>query len=437
MESKTDNVTHLKDRAGDAKQWRSSRRLRMTPDSRDVYDIPLQEINVANPELFKTQSAFRYFQRLRDEAPVHYCGQSQYGPYWSITRYEDIIQVDKNHQVFSSSFEYGGITITGTPNSSNEMPNFISMDPPDHQQQRKAVAPGMAPRRLQVLESLIRERAEEILDQLPRNEPFDWVPKVSVELTGRMLATILGVSQADRHDLIKWSNAISNADDPNYATSGAEFYQTLAEMNAYFQEIWQEKKAKPGEDLISMLATSPATKNMGAKQLVGNMVLLMVGGNDTTRNSISGGVLALHQFPEQYNKLRADHSLIESMVPEIIRWQTPLISMRRTAVSDFEFKGQRIGKGDMVVMWYLSGNRDERAIDQPNEFIIDRKRPREHLSFGFGIHRCLGNRLAEMQLRVVWEEILKRFNRVEVLGEPVRASSTVFNAIQSMRVQLS
>ena len=252
-----------------------------------------------------------------------------------------------------------------------------------------------------------------------------------------MLATILGVSQADRYDLIKWSNAISNADDPNYATSGAEFYQTLVEMNAYFQAIWQEKKVNPGEDLISMLATSPATKDMGAKQLVGNMVLLMVGGNDTTRNSISGGVLALNQFPEQYNKLHADHSLIEGMVPEIIRWQTPLISMRRTAVSDFEFKGQHIGKGDMVVMWYLSGNRDERAIDQPSEFIIDRKRPREHLSFGFGIHRCLGNRLAEMQLRVVWEEILKRFDRINVLGEPVRASSTVFNAIQSMRVQLS
>ncbi|SVE53152.1 uncharacterized protein METZ01_LOCUS506006, partial [marine metagenome] len=198
MPSSTDNVTHLQDRASDARQWRSSRRLRVAPDSRDVYDIPLQEINVANPELFKTQSAFRYFQRLRDEAPVHYCGESQYGPYWSITRYQDIIQVDKNHQVFSSSFEHGGVTITGTPNSSSEIPNFISMDPPDHRQQRKAVAPGMAPRRLQVLESLIRERAVEILDHLPRNEPFDWVPNVSVELTGRMLATILGVSQADR-----------------------------------------------------------------------------------------------------------------------------------------------------------------------------------------------------------------------------------------------
>ncbi|MAM81616.1 MAG: cytochrome P450 [Gammaproteobacteria bacterium] len=436
MDPNTDNVAHLRNRARDADQRRSGRRLRVAPDRRDVYDIPLSEINVANPELFKTQRAFRYFQRLRNEAPVHYCRDSQYGPYWSITRYHDIAEVDKNHRVFSSSFEHGGVTITGTPNSSNEIPNFISMDPPDHAEQRKAVAPGMAPRRLHELESLIRERAAEILDNLPKNEAFDWVPAVSVELTGRMLATVLGVPQTDRYDLIKWSNAISNADDPNYATSGADFYQTLAEMNAYFQDIWQEKKVNPGEDLISMLANSPATRDMDAKQLVGNMVLLMVGGNDTTRNSISGGVLALNQFPEQYKKLRADNSLVQSMVPEIIRWQTPLISMRRTAVNDFEFKGQQISKGDMVVMWYLSGNRDERAIAQPNEFIIDRMRPREHLSFGFGVHRCLGNRLAEMQLRVVWEEILKRFDRLEVLDEPVRASSTVFNAIQSMHVSL-
>ena len=433
------NVDHLQARADEAKQWQSSRRLRIDPDERDPYDIPLDELNVANPELFRTQGAYKYFQRMRDEAPVHYCAESQYGPYWSITRYEDIMAVDKNHQVFSSSFEYGGVTITGTPNSSNEIPNFISMDPPDHHEQRKAVAAGMAPRRLHVLESLIRERAVDILDQLPRGEEFDWVPNVSVELTGRMLATILGVPQEDRQDLIRWSNAISNADDPNYATSGAEFYNTLAEMNAYFQEIWQARKAAatPGDDLISMLAHSPATRDMDAKQLVGNMVLLMVGGNDTTRNSISGGVLALNQFPEQFEKLRADHSLINSMVPEIIRWQTPLISMRRTAVNDFEFRGQQIHKGDMVVMWYLSGNRDERAIEQPNEFIIDRVRPREHLSFGYGIHRCLGNRLAEMQLRVIWEEMLKRFDKIEVVGEAVRASSTVFHAIQSMPVRVA
>lgn len=434
--SELENVDHLKTRAEQAKGWQSSRRLRIAPDRRDVKDIPIDELNVANPELFRTQLAFGYFERLRDEAPVHYCQESQYGPYWSITRYEDIMAVDKNHEVFSSSFEFGGVTITGTPNSSNEIPNFISMDPPEHHEQRKAVAPGVAPRRLAVLEALIRERAGEILDGVPVGEEFDWVPKISVELTGRMIATLLGVPQDDRYKLVNWSNAISNADDPNYAMSGAEFYQTLAEMNEYFGAAWEERKARgePGDDLISMLAYGPSTKDMDAKQLVGNMVLLMVGGNDTTRNSISGSVLALNQFPDQYAKLESNHKLVNTMVPEIIRWQTPLISMRRTAVQDFEFRGQDIHEGDMVVMWYLSGNRDERTIEDPNEFIIDRKRPREHLSFGYGVHRCLGNRLAEMQLRVMWEEILQRFSRIEVVGEPVRASSTVFHAIQSLPV---
>ena len=434
----SENVEHLQSRAKEAAGWQSSRRLRVAPDKRAVDAIPIDELNVANPELFRTQRAFEYFARLRDEAPVHFCADSQYGPYWSITRYEDIMAVDKNHEVFSSSFEFGGVTITGTPSSSNEIPNFISMDPPEHGEQRKAVAAGVAPKRLAVLQTLIRERAAEILDNLPVGEVFDWVPRVSVELTGRMIATLLGVPQEDRYRLVDWSNAISNADDPNYATSGADFYRTLAEMNEYFGAAWEERKTRgePGDDLISMLAYGPSTKNMDAKQLVGNMVLLMVGGNDTTRNSISGSVLALNQFPEQYDKLKANNTLVQTMVPEIIRWQTPLISMRRTATRDFEFRGQQIRKGDMVVMWYLSGNRDERAIDRPNEFIIDRKRPREHLSFGYGVHRCLGNRLAEMQLRVMWEEILKRFSHVEVAGEAVRASSTVFHAIQSLPVKL-
>ena len=432
------NVDHLQRKSDDARAWQSARRLRIPPDERAVRDIPLAELNVANPELFKTQRAFDYFRRLRDEAPVHYCAESQYGPYWSITRYEDIMAVDMNHAVFSSSYKFGGVTITGTPNSSNEIPNFISMDPPDHQVQRVTVAPGLAPKRLAVLEQLIRARACEILDDLPRGEVFDWVPTVSVELTGRMLATLFDVPQEDRHLLIKWSNAISNADDPNYATSGADFYQTLADMNTYFQEIWAERKSRsePGDDLLSMLAWGPHTKDMNAKQLVGNMVLLMVGGNDTTRNSISGGLLALNEFPEQYEKLRANPALVATLVPEIIRWQTPLISMRRTAVQDFTMHDQEIKAGDMVVMWYLSGNRDERVIEAPDEFIIDRRRPREHLSFGYGVHRCLGNRLAEMQLRVVWEEILNRFPKVEVVDEPERASSTVFHAIQSLPVRI-
>lgn len=437
MTSQSDTHDHLRQRAEAAKAWKSSRRLRIPVDpDLDPYDLPLADINVANPELFRLDIVHRYFQRLREEAPVHFCRDSQYGPYWSITRYEDIMAVNKNHHAFSSSHEFGGVTITGTPNSSNEMPNFISMDPPRHDAQRKAVAPGLAPKRLAELEGLIRQRARDIVATLPVGEEFDWVKTVSVELTGRMLATVLDVPQQDRYQLIEWSNAISNADDPSFATSAANFYTTLAEIGEYFEPIWNARKRAPGNDLLSMLVRGDDAQNMSHQELLGNVILLMVGGNDTTRNSISGGVLALNKFPSEYNKLRDNPHLIPSLAAEIIRWQTPLIHMRRTAIQDVEMHGERIRKGDMVIIWYLSGNRDPQAINRPDEFIIDRARPREHLSFGFGIHRCLGNRLAEMQLRVIWEELMARHPRIDVVGEAVRASSTVFRAIQSLPVQI-
>ena len=435
----TQNSNHLRQKAEGAKRWNSSRRLRFLVDPQiDPYDLDLSDFDVANPEIHRLNLAEKYLKRMREEAPVHYCQNSQYGPYWSITRYADIMEVDKDYRAFSSSYEFGGVSITGTPNSGGEIPNFISMDPPKHDQQRKAVAPGLSPGRLADLEELIRQRAVEILGALPRRGEFDWVERVSVELTGRMLATILGVPQEDRHLLIGWSNSISNADDPDYVSASGGFYQTLAELGEYIEPIWQGKKNKgvaSEMDLLALLAASEEGSHMSIKEVLGNVVLLLVGGNDTTRNSISGGVLALNDFPSQYDKLIRHPELITSMVPEIIRWQTPLAHMRRTATQDYLLRDQLIRQGDMVIMWYLSGNRDPEAITDPDEFIIDRKRPREHLSFGFGLHRCLGNRLAEMQLRVLWEEILNRCPRIKVTGEIVRASSPLFRAIQAMPVR--
>ena len=201
----------------------------------------------------------------------------------------------------------------------------------------------------------------------------------------------------------------------------------MLECLNYFQNLWHQRKAAPtnGFDLITMLQQDPTTANMidDPMEYLGTLGLLIVGGNDTTRNSITGGVLALNQNPKEYEKLRADHSLVTNMVPEIIRWQTPLMHMRRTALEDVELGGKTIRKGDKVVMWYLSGNRDETVIDRADDFIIDRANPRHHVSFGFGIHRCMGNRLAEMQLRVLWEEILQRFETVEVVGPEQRVHS--------------
>jgi len=429
----------LREKADNAPTSPSRRRMRIPVDaSVDPYDIPLDELNVANPELFRTEAMWPYFERLRKEAPVHYCAQSQYGPYWSVTRYDDIMAIEKNHKVFSSDFSLGGVTLMGTPASGNDMPMFIQMDPPKHHVQRKAVAPKFTQRNLRELESTVRERAVTILDGLPLNETFNWVEHVSVELTAQMLATLLGVPQEERHQLIAWSNIFSNADNPDIVQEKAAFYEALAECGEYFQMLWRDRQGSPPTgDLISMLAHGPQTKNMDPKELLGNAVLLIVGGNDTTRNSISGGLLALNDFPQQYVKLRENPALIRSMVPEIIRWQTPLTHMRRTALQDIDYAGQQIHQGDKVVLWYISGNRDPDALDHPDEFIIDRARPREHLSFGFGIHRCLGNRLAELQLRVLWEEIMVRYPNIEVVGEPQRVSSVLFRTIQKLPVRIA
>jgi cytochrome P450 len=209
----------------------------------------------------------------------------------------------------------------------------------------------------------------------------------------------------------------------------------FGEYHAYFTGLWNQKvNAPPAGDLISMLAHNPATRNMEPREYFGNVVLLTVGGNDTTRNTISGSILALNQNPDQYKKLRENPGLISSMVSETIRWQTPLAHMRRTATEDVEFQGKSIKKGDKVVMWYVSGNRDEEVIERPNDYIIDRERPRQHISFGFGIHRCVGNRLAELQLQIIWEEILKRFPVIELTGEPKRVYSSFVKGYETMPV---
>jgi cytochrome P450 len=299
------------------------------------------------------------------------------------------------------------------------------------------VAPLFAPRQLADLEPLIRERAGRILDNLPRNEEFNWVRHVSVELTGQMLATLFDVPQEDRLKLIDWSDTIQNLADPEVFETQEEGFQKLFECLAYFQNYYEERKKQPPKfDLISMLAHDESTKDMGPQELLGNVMLLIVGGNDTTRNSISGGVLALNENPAQYEKLLQNPGLIPKMVPEIIRWQSPVAHMARTATQDTELGGKQIREGDRVVMWYISGNRDESHIERANEFIIDRDNARQHTAFGFGIHRCVGNRLAEMQLRTIWEEIMKRFPKIEVTGEPVGLASSFIHGIRELPVTI-
>ena len=409
----------------------------LAKDARDAaYALPLDKLNVAQPILFQSDTMWPYFERLRKEEPVHFCAESEFGPYWSITKYNDIMAVDTNHQVFSSDYMLGGITIGGGQANVDPLPMFIAMDPPKHDIQRKIVTPVVSPANLQILAPIIRERAGKILDSLPIGEPFDWVDKVSIELTAMTLATLFDFPFEQRRKLSRWSDVVTAAPGYGIVDTMEQKMQEMDEYRSFFNGLWNERvnSSEPGGDLISMLAHNPATRNMEPREYFGNVVLLTVGGNDTTRNTITGSVVALNQNPDQYDKLRAHPELISSMVSETIRWQTPLAHMRRTAKEDIEFKGKTIKKGEKVVMWYVSGNRDDEVIERPNDYIIDRENPRRHISFGFGIHRCVGNRLAELQLQIIWEEIMKRFPVIEVVGEPKRSYSTFVKGYEKLDV---
>ena len=322
------------------------------------------------------------------------------------------------------------------PEGALDISLFIAMDPPKHDVQRKTVAPVVSARNMAGLEPLIRERTAKVLDSLPIGETFNWVDKVSIELTTQMLATLFDFPFEDRRKLTRWSDVATAAPGSGIIDTEEERRAELFEMLEYFNKIWAERKANPTGDFVSMLAHGEDTKDMQPLEFMGNLILLIVGGNDTTRNSMTGGVLGLNQFPGEYEKLRNDHSLIPNLVSEVIRWQTPLAYMRRTANSDCEIGGKHIKAGDQLLMWYLSGNRDEDVFENGEDLIIDRPNARNHLSFGFGIHRCMGNRTAELQLKILWEEIMKRFEFIEVVGDEERTFSSFVRGYTELPVRL-
>lgn len=392
----------------------------------DPESIPLDRIDVSDPELFQTDTHAGYFERLRREDPVHYCAQSPFGPYWSVTRFDDIVTVEKDPVTYSSN----PTIVIGDPAPDFRLqPGFIAMDGPRHLAHRKVVQPVVAPRNLKRLEPLVRRFVVEILDGLPPGETFDWVDRVSIELTTALLAKLFDFPFEERRKLTFWSDMATAGPNTGalHGITEEERRGHLMDCLAYFEDVWKRRAgAEPehrGLDFVTALANSDHTRALDPMLKLGTINLLIVGGNDTTRNSISGGVLALNENPDEYRKLRDDPGLIPNMVSEMIRWQTPLAHMRRTATRDTELAGKTIRAGEKVVMWYVSANRDETAIPRANEFLIDRENARNHLAFGWGVHFCVGSRVAEMQLQVLWEEILKRFRTVEVVGEPVRVRS--------------
>ncbi len=407
--------------------------------ARDTF-VSADPFDVSRPELYREDTWREPFARLRAEAPVHYVPESEFGPYWSVSTYKPIVEVESLPDLYSS--EKGGITIANfdedDPNAVR-MPMFIARDRPVHTAQRRTVSPAFTPSEMTRMAADIRRRTEEVLDRLPRGEAFDWVDTVSIELTTGMLAILFDFPWEDRRKLTFWSDWAGDIEIIKNDELRQQRLMHMYECGSYFRRLWNERVNKPLQpDLISMMIHSDAMREMDDNEFIGNLILLIVGGNDTTRNTMSGLAYGLDKYPDERAKLEADPSLIPNAVSEIIRWQTPLAHMRRTATQDTELMGQQIKAGDKLALWYISGNRDESVFGEDADLLkVDRPNARRHLAFGHGIHRCVGARLAELQIGILLEEMAKRRMRVNVVGTPERVSACFVHGYRKLPVEIS
>lgn len=403
-----------------------------------IESFEVDPLDVSRAELYRDDTWREPFARLRAEAPVHRVEHSDYGTYWSVSSYKPIVEVESLPELYSS--EAGGITLADFIEESDvKMPMFIARDRPVHTGQRRTVAPAFTPSEMQRMASDIRRRTEEVLDTLEWNKEFDWVDQVSIELTTQMLAILFDFPWEDRRKLTFWSDWAGDIELVKNEELRQQRLQHMYECGAYFQNLWNQKAGKPQTpDLISMMIHSDAMSHMDHFEFIGNLILLIVGGNDTTRNTMSGLAYGLDLYPEERAKLEADPALIPNAVSEIIRWQTPLAHMRRTATQDTELMGQQIKAGDKLAMWYISGNRDESVFGaDADRLVVDRANARRHLAFGHGIHRCVGARLAELQISILLEEMAKRRMRVNVTGAPERVAACFVHGYRKLPVEIT
>ncbi|RDC61252.1 Linalool 8-monooxygenase [Alteripontixanthobacter maritimus] len=382
------------------------------------------------------------FAEMRAKGPMHYIEESPFGPYWAVVQHEAIQHIEALPDVFSSSWEHGGITILDRLEEIEgdrfELPMFIAMDRPEHTGQRRTVAPAFTPKEMKRMDGDIRKRTGDLLDSLPEGEQFDWVEKVSIELTTGMLALLFDFPWEDRDLLTFWSDWAGDTELASVRDLDERRRAMLYEMAGYFQQLWARKSGEePQPDLISMMIHSPAMNSMSPQEFMGNLILLIVGGNDTTRNTMSGIVHGFDKFPDQRELFETQPDLIPNAVQECIRMQTPLAHMRRTATQDHELFGNQVKAGDKVVLWYLSANRDEQVFDNPDKLDITRDNARRHLAFGYGIHRCVGARLAELQLRILLEEMHSRRMRVKVTGDVERVQANFVHGFRKLETTIS
>ena len=398
----------------------------------------LNPVDVSANALYVDDTWRAPFAQLRAEAPVSWRADSPFGGYWSVTTHALVQAVEVNPEVYSSRWDLGNITIADAVGGS-EFPNFIAQDAPIHTAQRKVIAPAFSPSQIVKLEAQVRARTAELFAELPRGETFDWVDRVALPLTMGMLCILFDFPMAEWRDLKRWSDYASNVSAENLNEEyRAEFLAQMGQMLARFdRELEARRGLPPSDDLLSRMVHSEAMGNMDVMERIANIALLIVAGNDTTRNSMSALVEAFDRYPGELERLRADPALIPNAAQEIIRWQSPVTHMRRTALTATELGGQSIAAGDKVVLWYISANRDEAVFEGAERFDVGRTNARRHLGFGHGIHRCVGARLAEVQLAAVIEQIAGLRAAVVPQGPPSRLASPFLHGFTAMPVQIA
>ena len=407
-------------------------------------------IDLKDPDLYVAGVPHAKFAWLRANDPVHWNPEDDGPGFWALTRHEDIARVSTDPLSFSSARANGGHRIFNEDDTADPSveASMISMDPPRHVDYRRMIMGGFTPPRLRDMEAGIRARSNVLIDAMiaKRAEaggPIDFVSNFSAPYAIQTLAELFGVGAEDGDKLFEWSNAVVGEDDPECRSSQDYINACIQEMAVYSMGLWQLREQAMGDDLISMLVRSAKDgADLPMQRYLATFILLVVAGNETTRNSITGGLIALDQNPDQRAALIADPSLLPHAAQEIVRYISPVMHMRRTATCDVQMGGKTIKAGDKVVMWYPSGNRDDSVFDAPNSFDITRTAPKagspgtpgRHLGFGFGQHVCLGQRLAELQLKVAFETLFERLPNLRPVGEPRRLRSNFINGIKSLMV---
>jgi cytochrome P450 len=394
-------------------------------------------------DLFMDGQPHAAFRALREQAPVFWNPESDGPGYWVITRYADIVAVSKQPKLFSNalgghyiSYDSMGIQDAEAQNAFLHM--LLAMDPPEHNLHRRLIAPAFNPSVVRNFEAGVRTKIRELLDAVAARGECDFVNDIATPLPLWTLSELLGVPEADRADVIRWSNEALGMQDPDYFESPEAGQHVFLKLFEYGKSMMAQRRAHPADDLLSVMANTRIDgEGLPQATLDGFFVLMILAGNETTRNTIAGGLRALTEFPDERRKLIDDPALISNAVEEMLRYVSAIIYMRRTAAADAVIHEQAIAKGDKVVMWYGAANFDEAVFADPYRLDVERANAREHLAFGIGQHFCIGSQLARMQIRVAFEEILTRFPDIHARGEYRYLRSNHLSGLKAMPVSFS